>query len=359
MLLLALLTGCGTSCEVDAPLDYAGPANWLCTPDDPGACPDSLPLRTVAADGSVTDGAIEADPAPAIACFAVYPTLDLRLAPGLHHDVANVPGPEGWARSQAGPLREVCDLYVPVYRQVLLGTYVTNNAEKQAQCFDSAFGDVLAAFEEFLRREPNRPFVLFGHSQGGQHLSRLIRERIETDPAVLARMVVAYPTGWPLGTDAGSTTGGSFETVPTCSAAAQTGCVVGFRTYVADHPRPEVHPENFEGDQAVCVDPASPDDPEARATLAAFTMAADHSLLTPPPGTPTDALVRYEGAFEATCRGEGQDIGLEVRWARSDDPPVDLDRKTVSGTNGSHVLDLNLTGADIVQDIRRRASALP
>jgi hypothetical protein len=310
----------------------------------------------VGPDGAVRAGALEAATDPGIVCFAVYPTLDLRLGAGLHHDVDDVDEPATWARTQAGALRQVCDLYVPVYRQVLVGTYVGRDTDKKEQCFDAAYADVLAAFEEVLRREPDAGLVLYGHSQGGQHLSRLIRERIETDPDLLARLIAAYPIGWALGTDVGEPVGGSFEVVPSCAAADQTGCAVGYRSFLAGNDLPDTG-RFFEGAQGVCVNPASPGAPGAKARLAAFTIAADHALVRdPPPGIPAGALLRYEDAFEAQCTGTGQQIALRARWVRPDEPPVDLDTRTVTAVNGAHILDLNLGLEDLVDDIARRTA---
>ncbi|MEZ4320858.1 MAG: DUF3089 domain-containing protein [Myxococcota bacterium] len=354
MLLFATLLACGTSCEVSGPLDYSAAGQWICTPDAPGACPDSLPIRIVGEEGTLTDSTLEAAEDPPVACFAVYPTLDLRLGSGLDLDTEARARPERWARFQAGPLRQVCDLYVPVYRQVTIGTYGGRATDKKDQCLDAAYGDALAAFEAFLLREPDAGIVLYGHSQGGQHVSRLIRERIETDPAVLDRLVAAYPLGWPVGTDLGSEVGGSFETVPVCTSGEQVGCVVAYRSLL-DGGNPLDTGRFSEGERVVCSNPASPDAPRATATLAAFTMAADDRLLRTPEGTPSDALVVYEQGFEATCVGEGTDGGLRTRWVRSDPAPFDLEAPSVNGGTGAHILDVSFGLSDIVDDIRRRS----
>jgi hypothetical protein len=353
-MLALLLLGCGTSCEVDGPLDYFDDANWLCRPGVDRACPRTFATRTIAEDGQVTDGTFVATDDPGLACFLVYPTLDLGFGAGLHHRTDRVDGPERWSRIHGAPLQGLCDVYVPVYRQVRLGTYIVKSSAKQDQCFDNAYQDVEDAFDAFLAAEPTRPFVLLGHSQGGQHVSRLVDERIEDDPAVLARMVAAYPIGWPVGTDADGVTGGSFDTVPPCTSATQTSCVVGFRTFLKDRATPTAEDAFVEGAQPICVHPASPDAPGQVTRLASLQMDAESALLledVADPGT----LVTWEGAFDARCAGEGWEAGLEVEWVRSESPPFDLDSFVVSKTNGSHQLDLALTLADIRNDITRRA----
>jgi len=353
---LLLVLGCGSSCEVEGALDYDQDANWLCRVGLNRACPASLATRTFATDGTLSEGSIEADPSAPVACFVVYPTLDLRLGTGLHHKTDKVDRPARWVQTVAGPLADVCTVYAPVYRQVRIGTYLGKPTDHKEQCFDSAYGDVLAAFEAFLVAEPGRPFVVVGHSQGAQHLSRLVRERIETDPAVLERMVAAYPIGWSLGTDSGGLTGGSFQTVPVCSAADQTGCVVGFRSFLEGEERPEVR-DFREGEQEVCVNPGSPDATQDKALLSAFSLDASSPLFDAPDTIPEDAIVRWEGAFEAQCTGDPGDRALSVRWVRPDEPPVNLSAGALRGSNGTHILDMALGIVDIHDDIARRTES--
>ncbi len=219
---------------------------------------------------------------------------------------------------------------------------------------DAAYSDVAAAFEAFLEREPDRPFVLFGHSQGGMHVTRLLQERVENDPELLTRLVAAYPVGWAVGTASGSDTGGSFATLPTCSSATQTGCVMSWRSYLEGEKRPTVG-RFLDGDTGVCTHPGSPDAPGARRPLRSFWIHTDHLLVHRPDGVPDNVLLRYDDGFEAGCTGAGRERALEASWIRSDAPPLDLGHWSVAGANGSHILDLNLGLADVVEDVARRA----
>lgn len=345
MVVLALL-GCGTSCEVGAPLDYSADTNWLCRPGLEGACPRSFPTRRIAVDGTVSDGVFEASDTNGLACFFVYPTVDLRLGAGLHHDTTDVEAPARWASVTASPFQDVCDVYVPVYRQARLGTYLTRNTDKQEQCFDSAFEDVEAAFDAFLALEPERPFALIGHSQGSFHLSRLVDERIEHDPTLAARLVAAYPIGAAIGTAAGSDTGGTFDTTVPCTTPNQTGCVVALRTFLADAPGPTEAPF-LEGDQALCSDPSG------TGRLSAFVLDAESPFadVEAPEGT----HVAWEQAFTAQCDGTGENRVLRVAWARGDAAPVDLESSLLTGAQGTHVLDMQLVLEDLHTDLERRA----
>jgi pimeloyl-ACP methyl ester carboxylesterase len=352
-----LLAACGSSCEVDGPLDYTDSDNWLCRPGLERACPRVVPTKTYAASGQVTDGEIRRADAPGLACFLVYPTLDLRLGAGLHDRTDKVDGPENWARIYGGPLQEQCDVYVPVYRQVRLGTYLRTPNDKTAECFEAAYADVLDAFEQFLIDEPERPFVLLGHSQGAQHVSRLVDERIEEDDGLLSRMVAAYPLGWGVATDAGGRTGGSFDRVEPCASASQTGCVVAFRTFMPDGDRPGAG-DYVEGPEAVCTNPASPDAPASRARMKALALDVDHSLLPKNKDVAEGTLLLWPGAFDGRCDGQGADVGLEMTWARADEPPIKLSHRSLTKGNGAHIMDLPFGIEDVRQDILRRAEGL-
>lgn len=348
MIVLALLWGCAT-CEVDAPLDHTADGSWLCKPGLDGACPATREVVSVATDGSTSSRTLEPVQAPDVACFAVYPTLDLRLGVALHDNLEDLQGPSQWARDQIAPFAEVCDLWVPVYRQVTIGTYVGKRTERKDACHTAAFADVLSAFDAFLAAEPDRPFALVGHSQGGQRISELLRARVESDPAVRARMVAAYPIGWAVAED-------STLQTEVCREPDQTGCMVSFRSVVEDGELEGGGPY-AEGDTLVCVDPASPGDPGATAVMKAFTMSADSTVLDRrPPGVDAGALIQWPDAFEATCRADGS-RALEVRWIRPDQPPVDLDGLDVTLLNGAHIIDMNLGSADLADDLRRRTDA--
>lgn len=67
--------------------------------------------------------------------------------------------------------------------------------------FDLAYRDVKAAFLNFRQRQAGRRrgFILAGHSQGSQHLIRLLKEELDTDTeeaaALRSDMVFAYLIG--------------------------------------------------------------------------------------------------------------------------------------------------------------------
>ncbi len=146
-------------------------------------------------------------------------------------------------RHQASTFNSCCEVFAPRYRQATFFSYLDEEGNG-VRALDLAYADVLAAFENFLVRNGDRPFILAGHSQGSQHGARLLRERIAGSPEQ-ARMVAAYLVGFAL-------TAGDMGNLPVCEAAAATGCVIGWNAVDGDGPG-----MNREGADLVCVNPLS------------------------------------------------------------------------------------------------------
>jgi hypothetical protein len=91
---------------------------------------------------------------------------------------------------------------------------------------DLAYGDVVAAFDQFVRESGDKPIILAGHSQGALHLERLLREKVAGKP-IAKRVVAAYVVGWPIST----TTDLPALGLPACIAAEQTGCILSWMSF--------------------------------------------------------------------------------------------------------------------------------
>ena len=349
MLSVLLLAAC-TYCSVDGPLDYTRDDLWICKGGVDDACDEPQQVATLLRNGEVQTELEARSPDLDLACFVLYPTIDERLGPGLHQDVESVPGPREWAANLARPLQEVCEVYVPVYRQAVIGTYRGAETKKEVKCLDNAYDDVFDAFDHFLAVEPERPFVLVGHSQGAQHLARLVREQIEGNQAVRERMVAAYLLGWPLGTD-GSATGGSFEWIPVCTDATTPGCVIAYGSYLAGDSPPE-RTRFDEGSTRMCVNPAEPG-ATGPVALRPLLIAGDTALLNLPDSVPSDALVAVDELFTAQCVDVGEGVtGLELDPQRDD---VTFNQKALVGSDlRAHALDVSLALRDLVDDMRQR-----
>ena len=86
------------------------------------------------------------------------------------------------------------NFYAPFYRHTTIQTWVTLNEDTINNRFRLAFDDVQQAFNVFLKqREPNRPFILAGFSQG----AKAVVELLKTMPEDLHRdLVAAYVLGY-------------------------------------------------------------------------------------------------------------------------------------------------------------------
>jgi hypothetical protein len=354
--LTVVQAGCQADCSVDADTaaDYAEPESWLCHPDlGRDECTASLDTVEVTTANRVE--AFERSFAidPTFDCFYVYPTVDLRLKPQLHDDLSDDEDEARAVRAQAARLAEVCRVWAPRYRQVTLGTYIGREDAVQP-CFDVAWDDVNRAFDAWLEAvEPDRGVLLVGHSQGGQLVSRLLRERFDADAGLRDRLVGAMPIGWSVGVAAGELVGGSSEHVPICTTDDQAGCIVAYRSYAQGNQAPDASGSRAEGDQEVCVHPGDVGDGgPARLAGAVFRLGEGRIVELPEELDVGDAeYVVYRDYFEATCV-DGEAPGLEVRPAPGGGDeranPVPFDGSGLSGSGGTHVLDVQLAMLDLV-----------
>ena len=67
-------------------------------------------------------------------------------------------------------------------------------------------------------------------------LIRLIRSQIDANPALRKRLVSAIVLGGNVQVPAGKSVGGSFQHVPACTAASQTGCVIAYSSFPSQPP---------------------------------------------------------------------------------------------------------------------------
>jgi hypothetical protein len=124
----------------------------------------------------------------------------------------------------ASPFDAVGDVYAPRYREASLYTKSTlwDDAIEARQF---AYGDVRAAFDNYLARfNRGRPFILAGVEQGGEQGARLLREVIEPDAALRARLVGAYL----IDTVVPAEEFGPRAPVPACEKRAESGCLVAW-----------------------------------------------------------------------------------------------------------------------------------
>jgi hypothetical protein len=121
--------------------------------------------------------------------------------------------------------------------------------------------DVQAAWNYYLENDnKGRGVVIIGHSQGTILLQNLIAQSIDgTDTQAL--LVSAFLAGDPsLAVPQGGVVGGTFAHIPTCTSAAQTGCVYVWASYLAgDNSAPPIFGgARSDGLVSACVSPAAP-----------------------------------------------------------------------------------------------------
>lgn len=136
-------------------------------------------------------------------------------------------------------------VFAPRYRQAHLNVFFTRDTFSAAQALDTAYADVLAAFQYYLEHwNQGRPFILAGHSQGARHAMFLLRDRIENTP--LARqLVAAYIVGWPV-------KDGFFQHTKPCETPDETGCFCSWRTWERNFGREHAFERNV-----ICTNPLS------------------------------------------------------------------------------------------------------
>lgn len=123
-------------------------------------------------------------------------------------------------------------VFAPRYRQANIAVFYREGRTVSQQALDTAYNDVLAAFDHYLETwNDGRPIIIASHSQGTTHAKRLLSDRFDGKP-LRNQLVTAYLIGMPVSADA-------YATIPVCENATQTGCFVSWRTYREDFvPKP-------------------------------------------------------------------------------------------------------------------------
>jgi hypothetical protein len=253
-----LLKGAEPTGHFQAPVasdtpDYSDAANWIAKP---GLAND--PSRWL------PDGAASDPKDGGAAVFYIHPTTYLE------RDRWNAPLHPGgdtefrtnlFVESQASAFNSAGEVWAPRYRQAAFGAFLMNNADAK-KALDLAYGDVAAAFDEFVKEAGDRPIILAAHSQGALHLERLLKEKVAGKP-IAARIVAAYVVGWPISTTADLPALG----LPACRAPDRARCVLSWLTF-GDPANPGLvldsyeHSAGFSGakrrrEDLLCVNPIS------------------------------------------------------------------------------------------------------
>jgi hypothetical protein len=251
---------------------------------------------------------------------------------------------ELFVRSQASAFSKVAEIWAPRYRQAAFGAFLLDNKDASS-ALDLAYGDVLAAFDQFVATVPaDHPIILAGHSQGSLHLTRLLRDRVAGKP-LAKRVVAAYVVGWPISAKADTPAMG----LPVCQAPDEAGCILSWQSFaepanrsmVTDVYDESIGPNGFKRARAdmVCVNPIS------GVVGGAAAAASNLGTLVPTADMTTAAL--SPGRIGARC----DDGFLTIEGAI---PPLG---PYVLPGNNYHVYDYALFWGSIRADAKRRLAA--
>jgi hypothetical protein len=360
--------------ETPKPNDYSDGKAWLCRPGRSDACAIDNTATVVAADGTLTRETWAADPAAPIDCFYVYPTVSTDPAP--NSDMVADPAELNVVRQQFARFASKCRPYAPLYRQVTLAGLRPMLAPGGRVTLDRGlqYDDVRDAWNAYLQNDnKGRGVVLVSHSQGSFILNRLVREEIDGKP-VQSRLVSAILLGATLTVPKGQEVGGSFQHVPLCRSATQTGCVITFASFRSTIPPPAntLFGKATAADLvAACTNPAALGGGSGE--LHAYLDATGRTIANAPaptawvtPERPIETpWVSVPGLLTAKCASNEHASGyLEVTvHGNPSDPRVD-DISGDLGANGSvlanwglHLIDVNLAMGNLIDIVAQQAKA--
>lgn len=355
--------------------DYADAKTWLCRPGRNDACAINLDSTVIKADGTRTIEVFKADPAPAIDCFYVYPTVS--NDPGGNSDMIANREETFVAKQQFARFAAVCRPYAPLYRQVTITALKAAIAGvPMAADRALAYGDVKDAWDHYLAHDNGgRGVVLIGHSQGSGVLIELVKREIDGKP-VQKKIVAVILGGARLQVPDGKDVGGDFKAIPLCHSASQTGCAINFASFRETSPPPansRFGISSGPGLKAACSNPAAlgggsgelktylpsgaeaivADSSPARAwTKEAGDAAGDGAKITTP-------FVSVPGMLSAQCRENATATYLSIAIHAE---PTDVRASDIAGDVqfgrivlkdwGLHLIDMNLAMGNLIDTVR-------
>ena len=327
---------------------------WLCHPGsarDP--CTANLTATRVNANVTTQIVRAQANTRSRFDCFYVYHTVSRANARTAPMEITSRERTS--AVVQASRFSQICQVWAPVYRQATLRTMTALPFD--AAAYDSAYTDVRRAWDDFVAHESHgRPFILIGHSQGSSMLIRLIRERIDGNRTLRARMVSAVLLG-------GNVTSKSFTHVHACATAGQIGCVIAYSSFIttpaADArygiPGQGVSLQSRQTERTgitnICTNPAA---------FSTGVAALDSFFPTDTQrGNGVEATtpwIEYAHALQARCERRGTASWLLV--TRASNPSGRLPRFTPLPTSfGTHLDDPYVGFGNLIDDVRAQERA--
>ncbi len=347
---------------VTRPLDTSSPTVWLCRPGLPAdPCTYSRAGTTVTATGATAD----TDPATAASaqnfdCFYVYPTVSTE--PGDNANLAIQPAEQGAAVAQASRFSQVCNVWAPMYRQSTSAAIKDGDFLKP-RVIQTAYNSLLSAWKDFITHDNDgRPIIFIGHSQGATLLIKLLRQEVDPSSKLRKQLVSAIILGGNVQVPTKGDVGGSFRNIPTCSSAAQTGCVIAYSSFGSTPPAHSLFGRAgkgvslqsgqtlSKGQRVACVNPV---------TFSAAPGSLEPYFLrvrSKTQGVKVAARwVSYPSLYTAQCEDSQGASWLQVTAAPGDPRPVV--KATLGPDWGYHGDDVNLALGDLVADVASEEAA--
>lgn len=215
-----LFSGSCSASGSDDGIDYADSHNWISIPS----------------------------PEKEVDVFYVYPTVSGN--PNGYMDIDSDDEralAQGIFAAQASLFESRANVFAPYYRQMSTRVNMTEGQlATDTPEFKRGAADVQDAFDDYISRlNPDRPFILAGHSQGTMALIELIKNRFGENAELRDRLVAAYLIGYTV-TDRDLETAG----LTAAESADDTGVVI---TYNTQSPTSAGGPMLMEG--AHCINP--------------------------------------------------------------------------------------------------------
>jgi hypothetical protein len=207
----------------------------LCQPGRaPDPCAGNPAVSAVTASGTVGPAARPSSAAASkFACFYLNPTTSLTQTGNTSLAVTQLD--TYIAKVEAAPFSQVCDIWSPLYHAQTFPAVLKGLAGDETlmrSTFTVAYDSVLPAWQWFLAHTGSKPIVLIGDSQGAAILIHLISSRLDHEPSVLRRLLVAVLVGGNLQVPTGKIAGSTFTNVPLCTSATQAGCAIAFSAFL-------------------------------------------------------------------------------------------------------------------------------
>ena len=176
VMILVVTVSCNNSSESKSTLDYSQSENWVVQPSS-----------------------LEKE----VDVFYVYPTIYAGKDPQNMdiYDVSLRENAKGLTVAQGGVYSAHANMFAPFYRQETAALQSMDAGNNGVDAFeDPVFqvgaNDVISAFDYYIENlNPDRPFILAGHSQGTMALINLMRKRFN-NPDLQKRLVAAYLIGY-------------------------------------------------------------------------------------------------------------------------------------------------------------------